>query len=289
MPIIRSLKILRPTNPEPVPDSVVPVEEKLAIEEIVPEVKQEDPVQVEASETVQSETVEEIPEKIEPAVQAEEPPVKETEAEEASTEEASAEEKEPEEVKPKRTRKKTAKTKTDEETEEIVHVTNSLGKNQDLRDTTATVVVEYNDPAFEEFKEQLEKDLMRTNFDEQADSGIIKIILSNLSRCFDNTTREYARVNSDLEQLVNKSYGLIPRQIVMNSVGTNEVERKRNGIHAPEVYKSTQGKTVNLYALQAGLEREASYLQMVMKQLEYKRSTLIAYLTANKLEAGIGE
>ena len=162
-----------------------------------------------------------------------------------------------------------------------------MQKKQTLQDAVAAVVVEYTDTEFEAFKERLEKDLLRTSFDEQADSGTIKMILTNLGRCFDNVTMEYAKRNGYLEQLANKTYGLIPRQIAMNAIGSNEVSRKKNSIHAPEVYKNEDGKTFNLYAIQAGLEREVAYLQIVMKQLEYKRSTLIAYLTANKIEAGL--
>ena len=111
------------------------------------------------------------------------------------------------------------------------------------------------------------------------------MILANLSCCYDNVTKEYARVNSSLSQLNNKSYGLITRQIALNSVGTNDAIRKRNGMHAPEIYKTSNGKTINLYGVEAALEKQAFYLQMIMKQLDYKRSTLIAYLTANKYEA----
>lgn len=272
MPIIRSLKMLRPEPPaEPVQ---VPVEEKLAIEEMVPDI----PAKVVPEEPVEK-TVEEPAQPEPEEIKAEEPAKEKPVEEEAEKEEP-----------PKKTRKRATKTKTEEEPEEVICVNNNLKQGQDLRDAVASVTVEYYDPAFAAFKEQLEKDLLRTAFDDQADSGIVRMILSNLSRCFDNVTREYAFVNSNLEQLTNKSYGLIPRQIVMNATaGTNEVSRKRNGVHAPEVYKTDSGSTINLYALQAGLEQEAAYLQMIMKQLEYKRSTLIAYLTANKLEAGIGD
>lgn len=281
MPIIRSLKMLRPEPPaEPVQ---VPVEEKLAIEEMVPDVPAkvvpEEPVEKTAEEPIVEKTVEKPAQPEPEEIKAEEPAKEKPVEEEAEKEEP-----------PKKTRKRSTKVKTEEEPEEVICVNNNLKQGQDLRDAVASVTVEYYDPAFAAFKEQLEKDLLRTAFDDQADSGIVRMILSNLSRCFDNVTREYAFVNSNLEQLTNKSYGLIPRQIVMNATaGTNEVSRKRNGVHAPEVYKTDSGSTINLYALQAGLEQEAAYLQMIMKQLEYKRSTLIAYLTANKLEAGIGD
>ena len=148
-----------------------------------------------------------------------------------------------------------------------------------------SVIPDYIDTAFEEFKTQMEEDMLRTAFDEQADTGVIKVILSNLGRCFDNATSEYAKVNTYLEQLTNKTYGIIPRQITLNSNGANEVARKQNGVRAPEIYTTPDGKTMNLYALQAALEAEAIYLQAVLKKLEYKRSTLVAFLTANKQEA----
>ena len=274
--------------------AAVPVEEVTAIEIMVPEPpakaveEVQEPVTEPKEEMPKEESVEsseQIPEKVvtEPAAEAVQEDKPEAEAEKTE---------EPEELKkPKRTKKSSKKTesaaeKTADEPE-IINVSNTLNKNQELQDAVQSVVSVYTDTAFEDFKEQLEQDLLRTAFDERADTGMIRIILSNLGRCFDNVTRQYAKVNANLEQLTNKSYGLIPRQIVMNSNGVNEVSRKQNGVHAPEVYKLPNGKTMNLYALQAGLEAEAIYLQMIMKQLEYKRSTLIAYLTAHKIEAGI--
>ena len=183
-------------------------------------------------------------------------------------------------------KKKTTKTKSKTEPEEeIIHVRNTLSRNQDLREAVASVIPEYNDPAFEEFKKNLKEDWRHTTFDANATSAEIRVVLSRLSQCYDNVAFQYADVNKNLEQLTNKTYGLITRQIAVNAVGANDAARKKNSIHAPEVYKDASGKTMNLYALQAGLEQEAMYLQMVMKSLEYKRSTLIAYLTANKLES----
>ena len=228
-----------------------------------------------------------IPEKldIQPTAAVEET-VTETEpatpdtVEEKSPEPAAAEQAE---EKPK---KKTSKAKQKTETEEeIIHVRNSLGKNQDLREALASVLPEYNDPAFEEFKKNLMDDLRLTTFNADATSAEIRVVLSRLSQCYDNVAFQYADINKNLEQLANKTYGLITRQIAVNAIGANDAARKKNSIHAPEVYKDASGKTMNLYALQAGLEQEAMFLQMVMKSLDYKRSTLIAYLTANKLEA----
>ena len=215
-------------------------------------------------------------------------------SEEVTTEENTVEDNKEEQVeeKPKKRTRTSSKKKTLEmddgdEKVEIINVSNAIGKSQNLQDVIATVIQEYKDPEFEEFKERLEENLLRTSFDDRADTGVIKMILANLSCCFDNVTKEYARVNSCLSQLNNKSYGLITRQIALNSIGTNDANRKRNGVHAPEIYKTSNGKTINLYGLEAALEKESLYLQMVMKQLEYKRSTLIAYLTANKLESNI--
>ena len=189
MPIIRSLKMLRPEPPaEPVQ---VPVEEKLAIEEMVPDVPAkvvpEEPVEKTAEEPIVEKTVEKPAQPEPEEIKAEEPAKEKPVEEEAEKEEP-----------PKKTRKRSTKVKTEEEPEEVICVNNNLKQGQDLRDAVASVTVEYYDPAFAAFKEQLEKDLLRTAFDDQADSGIVRMILSNLSRCFDNVTREYAFVNSNL-------------------------------------------------------------------------------------------
>ena len=274
--------------------AAIPVEETLAIEVMVPESSEEqvsEPVAQEEqtvpkieTESVKEETdkKEPVPEKIVEEIVPEKP------AEETAVPaEAGQETEEPKKV--KRTRRTTKKSEpaADQPADdpEIINVTNALKKDQELQDAIASVIPDYVDTAFNEFKEQMEKDLLLTAFDEQADTGVIRVILSNLGRCYDNATSEYAKVNTYLEQLTNKTYGLITRQIILNSNGINEVARKQNGVHAPEVYTAPDGKTMNLYALQAALEAEAIYLQAVLKKLEYKRSTLIAFLTANKLEA----
>lgn len=233
---------------------------------------------VETTEEV-AETVEEVTEKT----------VENTTVEDTKEEVVEETKEEPQEEKPKKrtrasSKKKTLETEDGEEKVEVINVSNSIGR-QNLQDVVASVIQEYKDPEFEEFKERLEENLKRTSFDDRADTGVVKMILANLSCCYDNVTKEYARVNSSLSQLNNKSYGLITRQIALNSVGTNDAIRKRNGMHAPEIYKTSNGKTINLYGVEAALEKQAFYLQMIMKQLDYKRSTLIAYLTANKYEA----
>lgn len=274
------------TKPE---EPVVPVEEKLAIETMVPEEPKPETVKepvAEAQETIPekiTETPTPEPVKEEPSEEGKEETEEETKEEEPAAPETPDEE--PAEEEPKKTKrsKKTIKA----ETPKVVNISNALKKNLELTDALKDVVPDYQDTAFEEFKEQMDRDLLRTAFDETADAGVIKVILSNLGRCYDNAAKQYAEINKNLEHLTNKSYGLITRQIVMNTNGANEAERKQNGVHAPEVYKTPGGSTINLYALQAALEAEAIYVQMVMKKLEYKRSTLIAFLTANKLESSM--
>lgn len=281
----------------------LPVEEPLAIETMVPEPgsKPEPEVKPEPVAETTNEVKEEpannpepIPEKIteepvqttveesaEESKDTEPEPEKDVETKETADKKAEETSEEPKPT--KRTRKATKKT---EDEPEIINVTNEFKKNKELTEILASVMPKYIDTAFEEFKEGLEKDLKWTVFDERADAATLRTIISNLTRCFDNVTREYARVNTCLEQLSNKSYGMIPRQIILNSNGANEIGRKQAGVHAPEVYKNGT-ETINLYALQAALEGEAIYLQMIMKQLDYKRSMLISALTAHKIEGEI--
>lgn len=256
-------------------------EEKTEVNETVNSVEENAATSDTNNEEVTTETTEEIAETVDEIVEKTVEDTKEEVVEETKEE--------PQEEKPKKrtrasSKKKTLETEDGEEKVEVVNVSNSIGR-QNLQDVVAAVIQEYKDPEFEEFKERLEENLKRTSFDDRADTGVVKMILANLSCCYDNVTKEYARVNSSLSQLNNKSYGLITRQIALNSVGTNDAIRKRNGMHAPEIYKTSNGKTINLYGVEAALEKQAFYLQMIMKQLDYKRSTLIAYLTANKYEA----
>ena len=261
-------------------------EEKTEVDEAVNSVEENAATSDTNNEEVVAETTEEVVETVEEVA---EKTVEDTTVENTKEEVVEEVKEESQEEKPKKrtrasSKKKTLETEDGEEKVEVINVSNSIGR-QNLQDVVAAVIQEYKDPEFEEFKERLEENLKRTSFDDRADTGVVKMILANLSCCYDNVTKEYARVNSSLSQLNNKSYGLITRQIALNSVGTNDAIRKRNGMHAPEIYKTSNGKTINLYGVEAALEKQAFYLQMIMKQLDYKRSTLIAYLTANKYEA----
>lgn len=236
--------------------------------------------------TVKDDVPKPVPEKIDPQPEpAAQTPVEEQAAVNTEPIKEEAPEEGKEEKKPKKRTTK-AKPKTDVE-EEIINVRNTLPKNQDIKDIIASVMPKYTDSAFEEFKENLKDDLKFTTFDKNATSAEIRVVLSRLCKCFDNVSFEYARINGDLESLSNKTYGLITRQISMNSVGANDAERKKNGAYAPEIYKDPSGKTINLYALQALLDREADYLRTIMKMLDYKRQSIISYINTHKLDADI--
>jgi hypothetical protein len=200
--------------------------------------------------------------------------------EEKTNEQIKEEESTTEEEKPKRKR---ATRKAD--TAEIVSVSDKLTGASKLPDAVALVVPEYEDPEYAEWVEHMHEILLHTVFDERADAGVIKVILSNIARAYDNATRRYAETSAKLETVANKNYGLIVRQIAANSNGANDAERKRSGLRSPEVYKGTGGKTVNLYALEAGLRKQTMEIQAMIKQLELKKSVIIAYLTAEKMDA----
>lgn len=262
--------------------------------------KEESPVQEEVKETKKEVVTEEVKEDVQEEVKAE--VVKEAKTEETTAsepeqnpepeqedtkEEVKAEEPEaaPSEEAPKRRRSR--KTATAEDAPPVVNVSMKMTGTSKLPDAIALVVPEYEDPSYTEFMEHMNEALLHTVFDERADAGVIKVVLSNLARCYDNATRKYAEVSAKLETVANKSFGLIVRQTAANSVGTNDAERKRNGLHAPETYKGTGNKTVNLFAIEAGLRKQALELQMIIKQIEFKKSAIIGYLTASKQDADV--
>ena len=284
----------------------ISVNELPAAEIKEPEIPTEEPAKTEPETTVEEKAEEPIPEKIteEPAAEAtsEEPEAEEqieTHAAEEKTEEPTVEEEkeepvteekkeEPAEEEPKKKRTRKSKKAESEKTTdepETINVNSNMKKNQELRDALKPIVPDYQDSEFEEFKAQMEEDLLLTAFEPDADTATVRVILSNLGRCYDNATREHARVNTLLERLSNKMYGLIPRQIIANSNGSNEAERKQSGIRAPEVYTAPTGEKENLYALQAALEAEDIYLRSVLRKLDFKRSVLIGCLTSYKREA----
>ena len=216
----------------------ISVNELPAAEIKEPEIPTEEPAKTEPETTVEEKAEEPIPEKIteEPVAEAtsEEPEAEEqieTHAAEEKTEEPTVEEEkeepvteekkeEPAEEEPKKKRTRKSKKAESEKTTdepETINVNSNMKKNQELRDALKPIVPDYQDSEFEEFKAQMEEDLLLTAFEPDADTATVRVILSNLGRCYDNATREHARVNTLLERLSNKMYGLIPRQIIANS------------------------------------------------------------------------
>lgn len=271
--------------------SATPKEEPSVQEEIKEEVSIEEVEEVkpEAEEVKAEEVVEESVEEPKEEIKVEE--VEATESEQTSEpekeEEVKAEEPTQEEVPKKRRTRKTAAATVAEDAPPVVNASMKMTGASKLPDAVALVVPEYEDPTFTEFMEHMNEALLHTVFDERADAGVIKVVLSNLARCYDNATRKYAEVSSKLETISNKSFGLIVRQTAANSLGANDAERKRNGLHAPEVYKGTGSKTLNLFAIEAGLRKQALELQMIIKQIEFKKSAIIGYLTASKQDADV--
>ena len=271
--------------------SAAPKEEPSVQEEIKEEVSIEEVEEVkpEAEEVKAEEVVEESVKEPEEEIKVEE--VEATESEQTSEpekeEEVKAEEPTQEEAPKKRRTRKTAAATVAEDAPPIVNASMKMTGTSKLPDAVALVVPEYEDPTFTEFMEHMNEALLHTVFDERADAGVIKVVLSNLARCYDNATRKYAEVSSKLETISNKSFGLIVRQTAANSLGANDAERKRNGLHAPEVYKGTGSKTLNLFAIEAGLRKQALELQMIIKQIEFKKSAIIGYLTASKQDADV--
>lgn len=275
------------TIPKEEPSVQEEIKEEVSIEE-VEEVKSE-AEDVKAEEVKIEEVVEEPVEESEEEIKTEEVETIEPEqtSESEKEEEVKAEEPTQEEAPKKRRTRKTAVATVAEDAPPVVNASMKMTGTSKLPDAVALVVPEYEDPTFTEFMEHMNEALLHTVFDERADAGVIKVVLSNLARCYDNATRKYAEVSSKLETISNKSFGLIVRQTAANSLGTNDAERKRNGLHAPEVYKGTGSKTLNLFAIEAGLRKQALELQMIIKQIEFKKSAIIGYLTASKQDADV--
>ena len=263
-----------PKEESPVQEEVKEIKEEVVTEEVKEDVQEE----------VKTEVIEEAKAEETTAPEHEQNPEPE---QEDTKEEVKAEEPEaaPSEEAPKKRRSR--KIATTEDAPPVVNVSMKMTGTSKLPDAIALVVPEYEDPSYTEFMEHMNEALLHTVFDERADAGVIKVVLSNLARCYDNATRKYAEVSAKLETVANKSFGLIVRQTAANSVGTNDAERKRNGLHAPETYKGTGNKTVNLFAIEAGLRKQALELQMIIKQIEFKKSAIIGYLTASKQDADV--
>ena len=203
-----------------------------------------------------------------------------TEIEAAKQEEAKEEANKPvaEEVKEDK-KEAPAEIKTSKQTAapENVKVTSGTFKFENV---IAKFVPVVEDPKWDEQVKYIDEQMDKIKFDSDINAGTIRVMLPLIANLYNYIKKIKPEYETLCEQLISDSVGLIPRQKLANSIGSNSEERKKNGSMACENFKvETLRGTLNLYEFYGIALSRLNYLKAKIDSLESSKSALIGFLT----------
>ena len=160
---------------------------------------------------------------------------------------------------------------------ENVKVTSGTFKFENV---IAKFVPVVEDPKWDEQVKYIDEQMDKIEFDSDIDAGTIRVMLPLIANLYNYIKKIKPEYETLCEQLISDSVGLIPRQKLANSTGSNSEERKKNGSMACENFKvETLRGTLNLYEFYGIALSRLNYLKAKIDSLESSKSALIGFLT----------
>lgn len=247
------------------PKQEEPKEEKEEEEE-----KQEEPAPEETTETAaeaEAETTEE--------------PAPETEKKAEAENDTKA-------VAPKKT-KKVAKKDPDQRRAEKIILSDygDIFKSDLSVEESAKFVLEaYQSDEFRTFKKEIYARMEDVTIDPDMNPGTIRYKL----HCIDALKMELMplKVNTReaLNSLMQKDYGVLTAYIAEHSVGSNDLERRRNGCLSLAKFEC-KGQQINMLTTMTGVKMRDEFLDAVLSELKTKQEVLITYLGTLKVDSNL--
>lgn len=112
--------------------------------------------------------------------------------------------------------------------------------------------------------------------------NVILHVASDLDSMYSSIYDKYMETKTGLENLTNKEDGILAVIKATNAKGSNETERKANGVAAAEKYKIDK-TTVNLFHLIAETRSRLNFLQGIIDQVRFKKDLLVTASAAIKV------
>ena len=160
---------------------------------------------------------------------------------------------------------------------ENVKVTSGTFKFENVIDKFVPVV---EDSKWDEQVKYIDEQMDKIKFDSDINAGTIRVMLPLIDNLYNYIKKIKPEYETLCEQLISDSVGLIPRQKLANSTGSNSEERKKNGSMACENFKvETLRGTLNLYEFYGIALSRLNYLKAKIDSLESSKSALIGFLT----------
>ena len=283
-----------------------PVE--IVVEEVTPPVVESIPEPIfdpeESKEEAVIETTEEAPEPETSVVEEQPAEVVEQLQEPAGEQEVIEEESKPEpETEPEKPKRRKRRTKEEIEAEKAAQTSNnSSDAVEDKKDDTKVQQIKTNvssvdyDSIMEKFIPVLEsekwtqaKDLIQEKFDKiklepDINLGSLKFTLSAIAELYPMIRQLRGEYSVILDRLTNKLTGLIPRQQILNSDGSNVDLRKKKAYEAVEKIKipGIRGE-INFYDVEMITKQRLEWLQCKEDSLNKLHQCTIGYLSIFKL------
>lgn len=283
-----------------------PVE--IVVEEVTPPIVESIPEPIfdpeENKEEAVTETTEEAPESETSVVEEQPAEVAEQLQEPAGEQEVIEEESKPEpETEPEKPKKRKRRTKEEIEAEKAAQTSNdSSDTGEDKKDDTKVQQIKTNvssvdyDSVMEKFIPVLEsekwtqaKDLIQEKFDKiklepDINLGSLKFTLSAIAELYPMIRQLRGEYSVILDRLTNKLTGLIPRQQILNSDGSNVDLRKKKAYEAVEKIKipGIRGE-INFYDVEMITKQRLEWLQCKEDSLNKLHQCTIGYLSIFKL------
>jgi len=138
------------------------------------------------------------------------------------------------------------------------------------------------DDEWEQFKNDTLIKMSGIQIKENIPPNVILHVAADLDSMYSSIYDKYMETKTGLENLTNKEDGILAVIKATNSKGSNETERKANGVAAAEKYKIDK-TTVNLFHLIAETRSRLNFLQGIIDQIRFKKDLLVTASAAIKV------
>lgn len=138
------------------------------------------------------------------------------------------------------------------------------------------------DNEWERFKNDTLIKMSGIQIKENIPPNVILHVAADLDSMYSSIYDKYMEIKTGLENLTNKEDGILAVIKATNAKGSNETERKANGVAAAEKYKIDK-TTVNLFHLIAETRSRLNFLQGIIDQVRFKKDLLVTASAAIKV------
>ena len=169
--------------------------------------------------------------------------------------------------------------KTEEKQDEVPK---SKVKGSAFNSIVDFVINPIQDDEWNKFKEEMIVKVDGIVIKDNIPPNVVLLIASDLDSTYNMIYEKYMEIKTALDNFTNKEDGILSVIKATHSKGSNETERKANGVAAAQKYKI--GKTtVNLFELIAETRNRYNFLQGLIDQIKFKKDLLIIASSAIKV------